>query len=34
MTLNQLQYFVSVASCRSFTKAAEQHFLSQTAPRA
>ena len=31
MTLNQLQYFVSVASCRSFTKAAEQHFLSQTA---
>ena len=31
MTLNQLQYFVSVASLQSFTKAAEQHFLSQTA---
>lgn len=31
MHLNQLRYFVSVASSRSFTKAAEIHFLTQTA---
>lgn len=31
MNLNQLRYFVSVASCRSFTQAAEMHFLTQTA---
>lgn len=31
MTLNQLKYFVAVAESRSFTKAAEQYFLAQTA---
>lgn len=31
MNINQLQYFVSVADYRSFTQAAEKHFLSQTA---
>ena len=31
MNLNQLKYFVSVATHRSFTKAAEVHFLTQTA---
>lgn len=31
MHLNQLRYFVSVASCRSFTQAAELHYLTQTA---
>ena len=31
MHLNQLRYFVSVASCRSFTKAADCHYISQTA---
>ena len=31
MHLNQLRYFVSVARCRSFTQAAQYHFLTQTA---
>lgn len=31
MNLNQLKYFVAVAEYRSFTKAAEQYFLAQTA---
>lgn len=31
MNLNQLRYFVSVAECRNFTKAAANHFISQTA---
>lgn len=31
MNLNQLKYFVAVAEYRSFTKAAEQYFLTQTA---
>lgn len=31
MNLNQVRYFVSVAEHRSFTKAAEQHYISQTA---
>lgn len=31
MHLNQLRYFVSVASYRSFTQAAECHYLTQTA---
>ncbi len=31
MNLNQLKYFVSVAESGSFTKAAAQHFISQTA---
>lgn len=31
MNLNQLRYFVSVAENSSFTKAAVQHFISQTA---
>lgn len=31
MNLNQLKYFVSVAEHRSFTKAAAQHYISQTA---
>lgn len=31
MNINQLQYFVSVAEYRSFTQAAECHFLTQTA---
>lgn len=30
MNLNQLRYFVSVVSLRSFTKAAEQHYITQT----
>jgi len=31
MNLNQLKYFVAVAEQRSFTKAASQHYISQTA---
>lgn len=31
MHLNQLRYFASVASYRSFTQAAERHYLTQTA---
>ena len=31
MHINQLRYFVSVASCRSFSKAAECHYITQTA---
>lgn len=31
MNFNQLKYFVAVAQYRSFTKAAEQYFLTQTA---
>ncbi len=31
MNINQLRYFVAVADSRSFTKAAEQFFISQTA---
>jgi len=31
MNLNQLKYFMSVAEHRSFTKAANQHYISQTA---
>lgn len=31
MNTNQLKYFVSAAEARSFTKAAEQHYVSQTA---
>ncbi|MCQ2558849.1 MAG: LysR family transcriptional regulator [Oscillospiraceae bacterium] len=30
MNLNQLRYFVSVASLSSFTKAAERHYITQT----
>lgn len=31
MNLNQLKYFVAVAEHQSFTKAANQYYLSQTA---
>ncbi len=31
MNLNQLNYFISVAELRNFTRAAEQNFISQTA---
>lgn len=31
MNINQLRYFMSVASCRSFSKAAECHYITQTA---
>lgn len=31
MNLNQLQYFIAVAECNSFTKAAAQFYISQTA---
>lgn len=31
MNLNQLRYFISVAESGSFTKAAQQHYISQTA---
>jgi len=31
MNLNQLRYFVSVAESQSFTKAAINHYISQTA---
>lgn len=31
MTLNQLKYFVAVAETHSFTKAADQYYISQTA---
>ena len=31
MNLNQLRYFVSLAETGSFTKAALQHYVSQTA---
>lgn len=31
MNINQLRYFISVAECLNFTKAANQHYISQTA---
>lgn len=31
MNINQLKYFITVAECQNFTKAASQHFISQTA---
>lgn len=31
MNINQLRYFITVAECCNFTKAASQHFISQTA---
>ena len=31
MNTNQLKYFVAVAQYRSFTKAAHQYYISQTA---
>ena len=31
MNINQLKYFIAVAKCRSFTKAANQFYISQTA---
>lgn len=31
MNINQLKYFITVAECRNFTKAASRHFISQTA---
>ncbi len=31
MNLNQLKYFITVAECKNFTRAASQHFISQTA---
>ncbi len=31
MHLNQLRYFITLASCQSFTQAAERHHLTQTA---
>lgn len=31
MNLNQLKYFIAVAQCQSFTKAANQYYISQTA---
>lgn len=31
MNINQLKYFISVAEYRSFTKAANQFYISQTA---
>ena len=31
MTINQLRYFVAVAEHQSFTKAATQYYISQTA---
>ena len=31
MNVNQLRYFVAAAECRSFTQAAAQHYISQTA---
>jgi DNA-binding transcriptional LysR family regulator len=31
VNLNQLRYFVSVAECGNFTRAANQHYISQTA---
>lgn len=31
MNRNQLKYFVAAAETRSFTKAAEQYYISQTA---
>ena len=31
MNMNQLKYFIAVAEHRSFTKAANQYYLSQTA---
>lgn len=31
MNINQLRYFISVAECRSFSKAAAQNYVSQTA---
>ena len=31
MNTNQLRYFVAAAECRSFTKAADQFYITQTA---
>lgn len=31
MNFNQLYYFISVSECKSFTKAASRHYISQTA---
>ena len=31
MNINQLKYFIAVAECKSFTKAANQYYISQTA---
>ena len=31
MNINQLKYFIAVAEYKSFTKAANQHYISQTA---
>lgn len=31
MNFNQLHYFISVSECKSFTKAASRHYISQTA---
>ena len=31
MNINQLKYFIAVAECKSFTKAAHQYYISQTA---
>ena len=31
MNTNQLRYFVTAAECRSFTKAADQFYITQTA---
>ena len=31
MNINQLKYFISVAEYKSFTKAANQYYISQTA---
>lgn len=31
MNLNQLRYFITAAEFRNFTKAANHHFISQTA---
>lgn len=31
MNINQLRYFISVAECLNFTKAASRHYISQTA---
>ena len=31
MNINQLKYFVAVAEHQNFTKAATQHYISQTA---
>ena len=31
MNITQLRYFISVAECRSFTKAAKKNYVTQTA---